>query len=366
MNVSKLAPLALALSMSALFTTGCKKPDADGSAEGSASAAASAEKPKKPKRKKNDDSPVVKLAEKVVKECKWEKGWFDNDCKADDEWREKQNDLLDEGKADADLLSMLPDERPAMRYLAAEALSSYGEKYKEDAALAGEIFDAAEVEKDEYVLAALGGTLARVDYAKTKLVARAKQLMKDDANAKMRAQFFSNVGFHNREDQSVENELRDLTLSAASASDNALRAAVMRGLGSFDPNDKVCAAWTKGMADPKKEVVEAALDRAPSKCTSTFDAVIAATEKTDKPVFSFWYPRALVEVCSKGTADQKTKAQKLAEEIANTSKSSASRGDALRAVAACDAEAGKALAKKLSKDENEFVRKEAEKILKGS
>lgn len=366
MKLREIAPLALVLSLSTLVTAGCKKADGDKSSEGSASAAASADKPKKPKRKKNEDSAVVKLAEKVVKECKWEKGWFDGECKAADEWREKQNDLLDEGKADADLLSLLTDERPAMRYLAAEALSSYGDKYKEDAALAAEVFDAAEAEKDEYVLAAFGSTLARVDYAKTKLVDRVKQLMKDGANVKMRAQFFSNVGYHNREDQAVEDALRDLTLTAASASDNALRAAVMRGLGSFDPNDKVCAAWTKGMADPKTEVIEAALDRAPAKCKSTFDAVIAATEKTDKPVFAFWYPRALIEVCSKGSADQKAKAQKLADEIANTSKSSASRSDALRAVATCDAEAGKTLAKKLSKDENEYVRKEAEKILKGS
>ncbi len=367
MNSHRLAPLALALGI-AFF--GCDKKGSnekkdDDKEEGSAKASSSAAS-KKPKREKNAASPVVQLAEKVVKECKWERGWFDSDCKVYDEWGDKREEQRDDGKADADLVSLLGDERPAMRYLGAASLSGSGEKYKTDPGLAEEIIAFAEKESDDFVLGELGEVIARIDFGKTKLLDRTKALMKDGASPKLRAPFFANVGFSNRDDQAIETALRDMTLAAATSSDNALRAAVMRGLMWFDVSDPICAAWAKGAADPKSDVVEAALDRGASKCPASFDAFLGAVDKAQKPLFSVTYPKVLSEVCAKGNPDQKKRAQAMAEDVAETSKSWMSRAEALRAVNACDKTAGKALAKKLSKDESADVKKEADKILKGS
>lgn len=362
MNSHRLVPLLLA---APLVLLGCEKKAPSGAPAETSAARPAATAATKAKREKNPASPVVQLAEQVVKDCTWSSGRFDSDCKTEDTWRDKREELFDQGKADADLVSLLSDARPAMRYLGVDTLASSGHVYRTDAALAGELLDYAETETDEYVLARLGGVLSWIDFGKTKLVERARAVMKDDASPEMRAAFFGRVGSSNGNDQGVEAALRDMTIGAASSPNHALRAAALDGLRWFDATDAACAALAKGLADSKPAVVEAALDSAAKKCPTRLDAVLDAVEHARKPVFFSRYPEAVAEVCAKGSAEQKKRGRALAEEIGTTSESWISRRSALRAVIACDPAAGKAFAKRLAKDANEDVRKEAEKVLKG-
>jgi hypothetical protein len=172
--------IASLVASSALFLVACggaqpvTAPPPDGSAAAAAGSAAVAPGKDAPLAR---DPKIVALAQPALA-CKFEEGYFDDECPAIKAWHENE-ELFAEGKGDDTVFSMLGDPDEKTRVLASDKSFSDSRTYFTDKAHATRLFALAKKETNEGVGHTLGGYVAKVDADKfglgADLVALAKQ-----------------------------------------------------------------------------------------------------------------------------------------------------------------------------------------------
>jgi hypothetical protein len=201
----------------------------------------------------DNDSAVVELARTVL-ECEWNDRGPDSKCEALKSWRD--SDLLEKGKADATLVSMLEDTDRKVRWLGAERLSSLrtGTAYGEDEALSRRIVDAAKAETDEHVANQLGSAVGRIRTDKVSFADEIKKLATDHPVERMRTGVLSTILLGNRDVDDVYDFVADL---ARTSTDAPVRRRAVSAFWVGTPQSRTadtCKLWLELASDDDKEI----------------------------------------------------------------------------------------------------------------
>lgn len=307
-----------------------------------------------------NDPAVVALAKKALG-CKWnDTSGFPYDCADRKEW--ESSELIKAGKADATLVAMLEDPTEQVRWLAASALASNGDKFRTDKALAERVVDAALNEKSKAVARSVGNAAGKVKLADVGLVEKAKPLHKAPTMKETRLGFIDSVQFNNRDafyESTVELAKKD--------AEKEIRDAAMASFWTGTPNGKnaeVCALWYELSHDANEDLAGHAdyfVSFYPfdGGCKAQWDGMLGDIEKRAKAgtAKSSYWSSALYYLWDQkaSTPAQKKKAEKIAAALAeNASNGPNARVRAMEFLA--DKVPGsKALLAKLEKDTDSYV-----------
>jgi hypothetical protein len=304
-----------------------------------------------------NDPAIVALAEGWLT-CNWEPGHgYSDECPPGKAWYESK--LFDGGKGLPTLVSMLEDERPLVRALAAENLVVHGHEYDDDAALCARVVAAAERERDPSMLERMGDLVASIDLEETHLTDRAIALARSGP-LELRLVLIHDLFSSNPFSMPVFELVKGLLADA----DPKIRAAAVRGFAAFDDLE-TCDLLVGKLADQ-----EIATDAAwalsyggNGYCSPSFDALLhwieARADNGD--------PRQLIEPLEKLCADreatvaqEKRGAAVLRHWVEQQSLEPGVRAQALRALPACDPRSAEYAAKLQNAPEDEIRREAAD------
>jgi hypothetical protein len=236
---------ALLLMLAALA---CKKSGGDQAspaAAGSASAAPAAA----------GSNPRLAALIEAALACKWESWGLDTSCSAYDACFD--SDLVKDGKADATLVALIEDARPAARWLGAEILRVHGKAYRESPDLARRVLAAARAEREMAVLRSLGEAAGAIDVTKTGLQKEVEALGRTHPETVLRAALVKRAQMANPA------PLFDFTVTLAETDPVAeVRIAALDAFWVGTPDGKqtrVCGLWfDRAKADRDEGVASAA------------------------------------------------------------------------------------------------------------
>ena len=315
-----------------------------------------------------NDPAVVALAKKALG-CKWGDYGFPYDCADRKAWDESE--LLKGGKADPTLVAMLEDANEQVRWLAAAALSSNGDKYRTDKALAERVINAALAEKSKPVARNIGNAAGKVKLTDVGLVDKAKPIGKVPMLKEMRLGFIDSVQFNNKD--AFYAYTVDL---AKNGEDKEIRDAAMSAFWTGTPNGKnaeVCALWYDLSHDANEELAAhadyfVAFYPFDAGCKAQWDGMLGDIEKRAKAgtAKSSYWGSALYYMFDQKAASpaQKKKAEGIAKAMAeNTANGASARVRAMEFLT--DKTTGvKPLLQKLEKDSDSYVKSRATDLLK--
>lgn len=316
-----------------------------------------------------NDPAVVALA-KAALTCKWsDSSGFPYDCAQKKAL--ESSELIKGGKADPTLVAMLEDASEQVRWLAASGLTSNGDKFKTDKALAERVINAALAEKSKVVGRNIGNAAGKVKLTDVGLVDKAKPLGKVPTLKEIRLGFIDSVQFNNRD--AFYAYTVDLAKNDA---DKEIRDAAMSAFWTGTPNGKnaeVCAFWYDLSHDANEELAAHAdyfVSFFPfdGGCKAQWDGMLGDIEKRAKAgtAKSSYWGSALYYMHEQkaATPAQKKRAIAIAKALVeNTANGGNSRGRALDLVGEKDPGA-KAFLTKFTNDADFFVKSRANDLLK--
>lgn len=310
------------------------------------------------------DKAVVDEAKKVLT-CPWEDGRPKWDCEANKTWDKLP--ALEDGKADKTLVALLTDPEQKLRVIAAEALSSHGQTYREDKALVEPMLKMVEDGPDEDLTVTLARVVSRAKTDKLGLSDRIIAIMKSHKSKRVRTEVIRGAQFTDSE------KYFDTTMALAKDADETIKYEAMGAFWVGTPSGKekeVCQLWADLTKDPVERVASEAgyLAMFSSKgCTDQFDGILKdAAEKLKGDVKNSSYTRWLeyFMLNSKASDKQKADAVKILKGVADNAKNNwIARNSALRGVTKGDPKGAKAYLGKFKTDKEDFVKKEAERLL---
>jgi hypothetical protein len=318
----------------------------------------------------DNDEEIVALA-KAALGCDWGTSGFKSDCEALKEW--SKSDAFKDGKSEVTLLNLLEDENEKVRWLAARPLSSHVTGWRKDSAAAKRLLAAAKAEKDDLVVASLGGLVARIDVGATKLDGDIKDILAKSKNQTLRKNIAESVLFNNRKEGGFYDLLQKM---AREEKDKDVRKAAAGAfwVGGSDRPGETCKLWLELAGDADGDLAghsayHAAWWSADGGCKGQWDALLDTIDKRGKAgtVTSTFMTSALswLQEQKQASDAQKKRALKVAETIVSNEANQATiRSDALRIIGERDPGA-KAIATKFKDDKEFFVKSTAERIIKG-
>jgi len=332
--------------------------DVDGAAAPSASASSIT----------SGDAKVLDLATKALA-CGWSDDGPALECDAARAWREARN-VFEGGREDSALAEMLGRSDDRARYLAAENLAVFGERYRTDKPLATRVVLAAEREKSARVGEVLGEAVAKVDVDSTDLFDRVRALSIKHDLLPLRTAIAASLAEHNP----ASGPSFTLTLDLLRDREKDVRVAAIGALWMCENRHPVeaCSAWRDHIDDADDdEVASRACDYLSwsGHCQDAIDALLDSEErrfkagKTTEALFA----KALGNVCEdvKTTRSQKERASDLARNMAQqTSTPRPARGAALSAVLRCDTTNGRSFVARFANDPDPFVQARTRDLLR--
>jgi hypothetical protein len=219
--------------------------------------------------------------------CRLDSGQVDSTCAGT--WRE--HSALEDGKHDSELVEMLGDPSPAMRWLATQGLdhpvfsiagkTSVTRPYCRETVLAKKALSFAGKERNVAVAASLGSAGALISLSSTGLKAEIQALLATHPLPEMRGTLAKGLLHHNP-------ELYDRVLQVAKGDKSPeVRVAAVHGLaagnmGKIDP-EKLCGDWLGMLSDRSTGVVGTAAWRLSYKsdgelCAKHWDQMCARVE----------------------------------------------------------------------------------------
>jgi hypothetical protein len=311
---------------------------------------------------------VVDLVTKVLA-C----GWTDDgpalECDAARAWRDAR-DVFEGGREDALLVEMLERTDDRSRYLAAENLAVFGERYRADKPLATRVVLAAEREKSARVAQPLGETVAKIDVDATDLFDRVRALAIKHDLLPLRSAVAASLAEHNP----ASGPSFTLTLDLLRDREKDVRVAAIGALWMCENRHPVeaCSAWREHIDDPDDDdLASRACDYLSwsGHCQDAIDALLDSEErrfkagKTTEALFA----KALANVCEdvKTTRAEKERATDLVRNMAQqASTPRPARGAALASVLRCDPTGGRAFIARFATDPDPFVQARTRDLLR--
>jgi hypothetical protein len=360
------ALLAIAL---AALVAGCRDRDSGPSAAASSGGADAGPSPSAgalPSSKA--EAQVVDLATKALA-C----GFTDDgpvvECDAARAWRDAR-DVFAGGREDATLVEMLGRTDDRARYLAAENLAVFGERYRADKSLATRVVLAAEREKSSRVAGLLGEAVAKIDVDATDLFDRIRAMAMKHDLLPLRTAIAASLAEHNPS----SGPSFTLTLDLLRDREKEVRVAAIGALWMCENRHpaEACGAWRDHIDDPDDDDLSArACDYLSwsGHCQSAIDALLDSEErrfkagKTTEALFA----KALGNVCEdvKTTRTQKERATDLVRSmVEQASTARPARGAALAAVLRCDTTNGRAFVARFATDPDPFLQARARDLLR--
>ncbi len=364
------------LSSAALFLVACggAQPDAATPPAGSVEPAATtapASAPA-PAAAASSDAPLARDPKIVALvtptlACKFEEGYFDDECPAYKAWKDN-DELFAEGKGDDTIFSLLGDADEKLRVLATEKGFSDSRAYFADKAHATRLFALAKKETNASVAHTLGGYVAKVDAEKFGLGAELRALAKHPV-----AGFRDALAFYLISTFQSPTALDVLQVLLEDADSKVKKTAISSlSTGGITPGvEPVCALLKKQIARTDDLVGGALWAGSSSKCAGIDELVIAELEKRAADpskvtnAVGIDFGLAASGVCRRtASADLKKKGFAVGKKLADAKVPDANtRRSALGVLEACDAaEAAKVIAP-LAKDKDKFVADAAKKKL---
>lgn len=299
--------------------------------------------------------------------CKFEEGYFDDECPAYKAWKDN-DELFAEGKGNDTIFSLLGDADEKLRVLATDKGFDNSQAYFADKAHATRLFALAKKETNAAVAHSLGGYVAKVDAEKFGLGAELRALAKHPVSRFREALAFYLIStFQSPTALDVEQIL--LEDPDTKVKEKAIGAL---STGGITPGvEPVCALLKKQMARTDDLVGDALQTASSSKCAGIDELLIAELEKrTADPskvtnAVGIDYSLAAGNVCSRTRSPDLTKkgfaiGKKLVDPKLPDPNT---RRAALSVLVSCGPEeAAKALAP-LAKDKDKYVAEEAKKKL---
>ncbi len=314
------------------------------------------------------DAQVVDLATKALA-C----GWTDDgpalECDAARAWRDAR-DVFEGGREDSALVEMLERTDDRSRYLGAENLAVFGERYRTDRALATRVVLATEREKSARVGQPLGEAVAKIDVDSTDLFDRVRALAIKDDLLPLRTAIAASLAEHNP----ASGPSFTLTLDLLRDREKDVRVAAIGALWMCENRHpaEACSAWREHIDDPgDDDLASRACDYLSwsGHCQDAIDALLDSEErrfkagKTTEALFA----KALGNVCEdvKTTRSQKERATDLARNMAQqTSTPRPARGAARAAGLRCDPTGGRAFVARFATDPDPFVQARTRDLLR--
>jgi hypothetical protein len=300
-------------------------------------------------------------------------GWGDDgpalECDAARAWREAR-DVFEGGREDAPLVDVLARSDDRARYLAAQNLAVFGERYRTDKALATRVVLAAEREKSVRVAESLGEAVAKVDVDATDLFDRVRAMAMNHDLLPLRSALAASLAEHNP----ASGPSFTLTLDLLRDRDEEVRVAAIGALWMCENRHPVeaCGAWREHIDDADDDdLASRACDYLSwsGHCQDAIDALLDSEErrfkagKTSEALFA----KALANICEdvKTTRTQKERATDLVRSMAQqASTPRPARGGALAAVLRCDTANGRAFVARFANDSDPFIQARTRDLLR--
>jgi hypothetical protein len=347
-----------------LVACGAAPPAASTPPEGSAAATGTAAPAKGAELAR--DPAIVALAAPALA-CKFEEGYFDEECPAMKAWHENE-ELFADGKGNDTVFSMLGDPDEKLRVLAADKGIDGSQAYFADKAHATRLFALAKKETSAQVGHDLGGYVAKVDAEKLglgpDLVALAKQPV-----VKFREALAFYLISTNQSPTSLE--VLNILLEDADATvkENAIGSLSTGGITPGVP--PVCELLKKQLARTDDFAGKALWAGSSSKCAGIDDVVIAELEKRVadptkvKNAVGIGYSLAAGSVCGRtASADLKKKGFAIGVKLTDSKVPDPNtRRSSISVLTGCDPAGAKKVLSVLAKDKDKFVADEAKSTL---
>jgi hypothetical protein len=314
------------------------------------------------------DARALDLATKALA-CGWSDDGPALECDAARAWREAR-DVFEGGREDSALVEMLGRSDDRSRYLAAQNLAVFGERYRTDKPLATRVVLAAEREKSPRVAESLGEAVAKVDVDATDLFDRVRALaMKHDLLA-LRAAIAASLAQHNP----ASGPAFTLTLDLLRDHEKEVRVAAIGALWMCENRHPVeaCDAWREHIDDADDDdLASRACDYLSwsGRCQDAIDALLDSEERRFKAgkTTAALFAKALGNVCEdvKTTRTQKERATDLVRNMAQQSSTPRpARGAALAAVLRCDTANGRSFVARFATDPDPFIQARTRDLLR--
>ena len=348
---------------------GCRDPDSTRVAPASATAAdAGPGSPATAASMSKEDAMVVDLATKALA-CSWNDEGPALECDAARAWRGAR-DVFEGGREDGALVEMLGRGDDRARYLAAENLAVFGERYRNEKALATQVVLAAEREKSNRVGELLGEAVAKVDVDSTGLFDRVRALVLKHDLLAVRTAIAASLAEHN----AGSGPAFTLTLDLLRDREKEVRVAAIGALWLCENRHPVeaCGAWREHIDDADDDDLSSrACDYLSwsGHCEDAIDTLLDSEErrfkagKTTEALFA----KALGNVCEdlKTTRTQKERATDLVRKMAQqASTPRPARGAALAATLRCDIANGRSFVARFATDPDPFIQARTRDLLR--
>ena len=312
-----------------------------------------------------NDPAVLALAKKALA-CTWNNGF--GDCEAYRSWQTAQGPLGG-GRADTTLIALLEDDDERVRGLAADALATFGSRYRNDSVLSLRIVVQAEREKSSTVAPPLGQAVAKINVQKSDVFERVRAIAKKHDLTPLRSAIALRLLEHNPTVRAVHDLMRELVRDP----DKQVRAAAVKALwagGGHFPVD-TCAVWAELLDDPDDDIA-ALCSRYVAwwgRCQDKYEALLEAEQRRAVAVRvrSTLHVEALTHVCRDDRAPDAQKQRAFALIRGLAEQGTVERQVRLRAVEGlleCDPVAGRAAVQRLSRDPDGIVAQVATELLK--
>jgi hypothetical protein len=297
--------------------------------------------------------------------CKFEEGYFDDECPAIKAWADNE-DLFADGKGNETLLSLFGDPDVKVRILADK--HSIDLSFFEDKAHAAKLFALAKAEKDESVAHDLARYVAKVDAEKLGLGAELKELAKHPSKKFREGIAFYLISSHQGP---VALEVEQMLIDDADpgVQSNAISAL---STGGITPGvEPICKLLTKQLSRTDNLHGEALWAGGSSKCAGMKDQVAVELDKRTKDpskitnAVGIKYALAAGDLCRDETPPaMKKKGFELGKRLTDTKVPDPNtRRSGLGVLVTCDPAAAATILAGLAKDKDKFVADEAKKKL---
>lgn len=312
------------------------------------------------------DPQIVALMTPVLA-CKFEEGYFDDECPAMKAWHDNE-ELFAEGKGDDTVFSMLGDPDEKVRILAADKSFTDTSKYFADKAHATRLFALALKETNSRVGHDLGGYVAKVDAEKLglgpELVALAKHPL-----VKFREALAFYLISTNQSPSSLEVVKILLEDADPTVKENAIGSLSTGGITPDVP--AVCELMKKQLVRTDDFAGKALWAGSSSKCAGIDDLVIAELEKRVadptkvKNAVGIGYSLAASAVCNRtASADLRKKGFAIGVKLTDSKVPDPNtRRSSISVLTGCDPAGAKKVLTVLAKDKEKFVADEAKSTL---
>lgn len=226
------------------------------------------------------DKDVLALAQ-AAKNCPFENGHFDWECKGWKQFARENEDLFEGGSANATMLQLLENEDVRMRTLGAERGFSGGRAFFSDKKHAQRLLAVVDKERDTRLLSQLGRFVAFIDAEKTGLTNEIAAFTKHPS-VELRQSFASYLLPQHPNAFSL-----GLVQKLLDDPDNSVRRAAIMSLsanGRTRPNPELCSTLKSQLTRNDKLAGDAIDAATSSKCEGFAELAVAEVEKRTKDV----------------------------------------------------------------------------------